>query len=150
MSLSDQYRAAADLVEAVYLESERDNDLGDHMLLAATSIGKLLTMVRDLAAGLDSLRLARVTRPNGKLYAAQKPAQVIVLGEDPEEDSPIAVLRTHDASAAFALASLEHTIPNPDSFKLVWWSSHLRDAEDSFRVFYDDPEHGIPAVVFDA
>ncbi|WP_123955431.1 hypothetical protein [Frondihabitans sp. 762G35] len=141
--MTQQYREAAALLKAEFNHSAHHSEMTHHFLNAEDIVGRLTDLVYALADGMDSIRLARVARPNGKMYRASKPAAAVLHGDQ------VVVLRTHDVAIARSVASLTFKVPEENAPELQWLSSYPSLPPSRPRRFYVDPEHGVPAVVFE-
>lgn len=93
--------------------------------------------------------LISATRPNGKLYKAQKPPVAHLLYED-NEVVRVLVLRTDDYLhardlATFELLSLGDTALMPVTPRFGWWRQSIRENQPWF---VEDDVHGSPGYLF--
>lgn len=148
-TLTEQSRRAVDLVKDRMRAAQLEATPHEYVNHAEASVTVLADVIKQLADQIDATTLARVERPNGKVYRARQIPQAIWL--DGTEDL-VVVVRTHDVGQAHRLARAELGMFGPDldgvSHRLAWWNKHPTGEGDV--TYYDDEVHGVPVVVFGA
>ena len=147
-TLTEQSRRAVDLVKDRMRAAQLEATPHEYVNHAEASVTVLSDVIKQLADQIDATTLARVERPNGKVYRARQIPQAIWL------DHALAVVRTHNLDQALGIArefvrlsSFSYDLDEV-SHRLAWWSKHPTNEGDV--AYYDDEVHGVPVVVFGA
>jgi hypothetical protein len=147
-TLTEQSRRAVDLVKDRMRAAQLEATPHEYVNHAEASVTVLADVIKQLADQIEATTLARVERPNGKVYRARQIPQAIWLEGT---DDVVAVLRTHNVGQAHRLArELEMFSYDLDEIphRLAWWGKHPTNEGDV--AYYDDEVHGVPVVVFGA
>lgn len=149
-TLTEQSRRAVDLVKDSMRAAQLDATPHEFVNQAEAAVTVLADVIKQLADQIDATTLARVERPNGKVYRARQIPQAIMLDEGA---AGMAVVRTHSVAQARRIAQETdpfNFVTDETPHRLAWWNKHPTGEGEGDVAYYDDEVHGVPVVVFGA